>query len=470
MLNVNNAICFKGVFMNERKLNMSQGPIVSQMIRFAIPLILLGFVQQFFNVADVILAGRLGTSGDSAVAAVGSTSAIRSLLVGFFLGCSTGSAVAVSHAIGSKNKEEIKANVHTAMLLSIIIGFVITSVGVIFTGKLLTVMDTPPDILDKSTAYLQTYFCGMIPTTIYNFGAGILRVNGETKKPLYFLLLTAPVKLTLTYVFVALLNLDLIGLSLATVCSQTMAAALVVASLVRRDDDIRLSLKDLRLSLRPLGKIIRLGIPAGIQSSTFSLSNVVIQSSINSLDFIPGFITGNAAASSIEAFAEVVTGAFLSSAMAFIGYNVGAKNYDRVKRSYTASIMLCTAFVAVLSTLVIVFSRYLLGFYITDSEEAIYWGFVRIVYIFGPLFIQGIMDTTAGALNGLGVSVSNAVISLAGFCGLRILWCLTVFRIEEYHTPHTLYIIYPISWLIIAVLRYSLFWYVYKKQKNTVKV
>lgn len=456
--------------MSERKLNMSEGPIAPQMIRFVIPLILLGFVQQFFNVADVVLASHLGTSGDSAVAAVGSTSAIRSLLVAFFMGCSTGSAVAVSHAIGSKSKEEIKVNVHTAMLLSIIIGFVITSVGVTFSGTLLTIIDTPPDILDKATAYLQTYFFSMIPTTIYNFGAGILRANGETKKPLYFLLITAPVKLTLTYVFVSLFNLDIMGLSLATVCSQTVAAALVVTSLMIRDDDIRLSIKNLKFSKGPLGKILRLGIPAGIQSSTFSLSNVVIQSSINSLAFIPGFITGNAAASSIEIFAEVVTGAFLNTAMAFIGCNVGAKNYDRVKRSYNISIILCTIFMVVMSTLFIAFARPILGMYITDSEEAIYWGTVRIAFIFGPLFLQGIMDTAAGALNGLGISVSNAVISLAGICGLRILWCLTVFRIEGYHTPQTLYIIYPITWAIIALFRCLIFWYAYKKQKNRAKL
>lgn len=455
--------------MSKRKLNMNEGPIASQMIRFVIPLLLLGFVQQFFNMADLVLARHLGTSGNSAVAAVGSTSAIRSLLVNFFLGCSTGSAVAVSHAIGSKSKEDIKVNVHTAMLLSILIGFVITFVGVAFSGALLTLLDTPSDILDKATAYLQTHFLSMIPTTIYNFGAGILRANGETKKPLYFLLITAPVKLMLTYVFVALFNLDIIGLSLSTVCSQTMAAALVVASLMKRDDDIHLSIKELRFSKKPLGKILRLGIPAGIQSSTYSIANVVIQSSINSLAFIPGFITGNAAASSIEIFAEVVTGAFLNSAMAFIGCNVGAKNYDRVKRSYNISIVLCTIFVVVMSTLVIAFARPILGMFITDSEEAIYWGIVRIVFIFGPMFIQGVMDTTAGALNGLGVSVSNAVISLAGFCGLRILWCLTVFRIEEYHTPETLYIIYPISWAIIALLRCVLFWYVYKKQKTNLQ-
>lgn len=449
-----------------KKLDMSSGNIWVQMVRFVIPLILLGFLQQFFNVADVLLAGRLGTSGDSAVAAVGSTNAIRSLLVNFFAGTATGSAVAISHAIGSKDKKSIKENVHTAMLLSGIIGLVLTAVGVLLSGALLSAMDTPSDILSNATVYLQTYFLTMVPSMVYNFGAGILRANGETQKPFYFFLVTAPVKLIMTYVFVAIFNLDLIGLSLATVCSQTLAAIFVVISLMKRNDDIKLSLKNLKFSKRPLGKILRLGIPAGIQSSTFSLSNVVIQSSINSLAFLPGFITGNAAASSIEAFAEVVTGAFLSTAMTFVGYNVGAKNYDKVKRSYNNSIMLCTIAVVALSTLVIVFARPLLGLYITDSDEAIAWGIVRISFIFGPLIIQGVMDTTAGALSGLGVSISNTIISLAGFCGLRILWCLTVFRVEEYHTPQTLFIIYPITWLIIAVLRYVLFRVVYKHQRK----
>ncbi len=449
-----------------KKLDMSSGNIWVQMVRFVIPLILLGFLQQFFNVADVLLAGRLGTSGDSAVAAVGSTNAIRSLLVNFFAGTATGSAVAISHAIGSKDKKSIKENVHTAMLLSGIIGLVLTAVGVLLSGALLSAMDTPSDILSNATVYLQTYFLTMVPSMVYNFGAGILRANGETQKPFYFFLVTAPVKLIMTYVFVAIFNLDLIGLSLATVCSQTLAAIFVVISLMKRNDDIKLSLKNLKFSKRPLGKILRLGIPAGIQSSTFSLSNVVIQSSINSLAFLPGFITGNAAASSIEAFAEVVTGAFLSTAMTFVGYNVGAKNYDKVKRSYNNSIMLCTIAVVALSTLVIVFARPLLGLYITDSNEAIAWGIVRISFIFGPLIIQGVMDTTAGALSGLGVSISNTIISLAGFCGLRILWCLTVFRVEEYHTPQTLFIIYPITWLIIAVLRYVLFRVVYKHQRK----
>lgn len=456
--------------MAKRKLDLSEGPILGQMIRFVLPIIFLGFLQQLFNMADVVLAGRLGTSGDSAVAAVGSTNAIRSLLVNFFAGSATGSAVAVSHAIGSKNKTEIKETVHTAMLLSLVIGLILTMAGVACSATLLSGMGTPSDILGKATAYLQTHFLTMIPSMVYSFGAGILRANGETRKPFYYFLITAPVKLIMTYILVSVLRLDLIGLALATVCSQTLSAVLVVSALMQSHDDIRLAPRYLKFSATPLKKILRLGIPAGIQSSTYSLSNVVIQSSVNSLAYLPGFITGNAAATAIEAFAETLTGAFLSTGMSFVGQNVGAKKYDRVKRSYLTSLVLCTVSVLFLSAIAIVFARPLLGLYITDSEEAIAWGVVRITFIFGPLFIQGFMDTTSGALRGLGISVSNTIVSLVGFCGLRILWCLTVFKIPEYHTPQTLYMIYPITWVIIAILQFLLFGVVYKHQKEQINI
>lgn len=456
--------------MKKSKLDLSEGPILIGMIRFVIPILLLGFSQQFFNVADVILAGRLGTSGDDAVAAVGATNSLRSLLVNFFAGCATGSAVAISHAIGSKNKRDIKETVHTAMLLSVVIGLILTVVGVAFSGTLLSSMGTPESILNKSTLYLQSYFLNMIPSMVYSFGAGILRAKGDTKKPLYYFLVTAPIKLFMTYFLVSVCNLDLVGLALATVFSQSLAAILVVIALLKSKDDIKLSFKELRFTKKPLGKILRLGIPSGIQSSTFSLSNVVIQSSINSLSVLPGFITGNAAACSIEAFAEVVTGAFLSSAMSFVGQNVGAKKYDRVKKSYITAMSLCTVTVVVLSAFVIIFAKSLLGLYIQDSPEAIAWGVVRITFIFGPLFIQGFMDTTSGALRGLGISISNTIISLIGFCGLRILWCMTVFQIPKYHTPQALYIIYPITWVIISVLQFIIWCVVYKRQSNRFKL
>ena len=439
------------------------------MIRFAIPVLFLGFLQQLFNALDVILAGQLGESGSDAVAAVGSTNALRSLLVNFFMGCSTGSAVTVSHAIGAGNKKEIKETVHTAMLLSVVIGGILTVLGVAFSGSLLSLMDTPEGILGKATIYLQAYFLTMIPSMVYNFGAAILRANGETQKPLYFFLITAPIKLILTFFFVSVLHLDLVGLALSTVFSQILAALLVVWELMKRNDDIKLSIKSLRFHKRYLFKILKLGIPSGIQSSTYSLSSVVIQSSVNSLDFIPGFVTGNAAAYSIETFAEIVTTAFYQATLTFVGVNVGARDYDKVKKSFKCALLLCTVTIAILSTTVILLAKPLLRLYIPDSEIAVSFGVVRILFIFGPLFMQGFMDCTIGALRGLGVSISNTVISIVGVCGVRILWCFTVFQIPAYHTPQMLYVIYPITWTLITLLQLAVFIIVYRRQKNKYK-
>ena len=439
------------------------------MIRFAIPVLFLGFLQQLFNALDVILAGQLGESGSDAVAAVGSTNALRSLLVNFFMGCSTGSAVTVSHAIGAGNKKEIKETVHTAMLLSVVIGGILTVLGVAFSGSLLSLMDTPEGILGKATIYLQAYFLTMIPSMVYNFGAAILRANGETQKPLYFFLITAPVKLILTFFFVSVLHLDLVGLALSTVFSQILAALLVVWELMKRNDDIKLSIKALRFHKRYLFKILKLGIPSGIQSSTYSLSSVVIQSSVNSLDFIPGFVTGNAAAYSIETFAEIVTTAFYQATLTFVGVNVGARDYDKVKKSFKCALLLCTVTIAILSTTVILLAKPLLRLYIPDSEIAVSFGVVRILFIFGPLFMQGFMDCTIGALRGLGVSISNTIISIVGVCGVRILWCFTVFQIPAYHTPQMLYVIYPITWTLITLLQLVVFIIVYRRQKNKYK-
>ncbi|MBE6649729.1 MAG: MATE family efflux transporter [Ruminococcaceae bacterium] len=452
--------------MANNKTNLCEGPLTKQVISFVIPILLLGFLQQLFNAADVVLAGHLSTSGSDAVAAVGVTNPLRSLLVSFFMGCSTGSAVTVSHAIGARNKKDIKDSVHTAMLLSVIIGGLLTVVGVASSGALLKAMSTPEAILPQSKIYLQTHFMTMIPSMVYNFGAALLRANGETQKPLYYYLVTAPVKLVLTVLFLLVFKLDLVGISLATLVSQSLAAFLVVNSLVKSDRDIKLSLRDLRITKKPMVKILKLGIPTGIQSSTYSLSSVVIQSSVNSLSHLTGFITGNAAAYSIENFAEIVTGAYLQVSMSFVGQNVGARNYKRAKKAYMCAIALCTLTVVILSAIVIGFAKPLLSLYIKNSKEAIYWGTVRILFIFGPMIIQGFMDTTSGALRGLGVSISNTVISLLGICGFRIAWCMTVFQIPQYHTPQALFIAYPISWVIISVLQLAVFVVVFNKQKK----
>ncbi|MBE6787105.1 MAG: MATE family efflux transporter [Ruminococcaceae bacterium] len=449
-----------------KKIDMCNGPILKPMIKFAIPILLTGFLQQLFNAADVILAGRLGTSGSDAVAAVGSTTAITSLLITFFIGCSVGSAVTVSHALGSKNAKDIKETIHTAMFLSVILGAVLMILGLLFSEVILGAMGTPKDIIGKSTLYLKAYFTGMIPYMVYYFGAAILRATGETQKPLYFLMLSGPIKLVLTIVFVAVLKLDVVGLALATTASQFVSALLIIITLVKRKDESRLEWKSFKIYKKPLMKILRLGIPSGIQSATFSFSNVIIQTSVNSLSVLPGFITGNAAACNIVTFADILTGVFYQCSLNFVGQNVGAKKYDRVKKSTVTALAFSVISVAVFSTLVLIFSKQILGIYITDSNQAIKWGMVRLAFVFTPLIIQGVMDVMSGSIRGMGVSISSTIITLAGVCGVRILWCLTVFKIPQFHTPQVLFASYPISWVITVALQVWLFVFVYKKQNE----
>lgn len=327
-------------------------------------------------------------------------------------------------------------------------------------------MSTPENILGQATAYLRTYFTGMIPYMLYYFGVAILRANGDTKKPFYYLLISAPIKLILTLVFVSYLNMDVVGLALASTCSLSVSAVLVLINLFRRDDILKLSIKELRFSKPVLLKILRYGIPSGIQSATFSLSSVIIQSSVNSLSHLEGFIAGNAAACSIENFSNILTSALYQVSLNFTGQNAGAKKYDRIKRIFVlnngVSLVSCTIFALFFCLM----AKPLLSIYITDSPEAIAWGAVRIMFLFAPVFIQGIMDIIAGSLRGLGVSISPTIVSLICICAFRIVWCLTIFKLENFHNPYTLYISYPITWVLTALINGAIFIKIYKKRKS----
>lgn len=450
--------------MRTRRLDMCNGPIAIPMLRYTIPIFLAGLLQRFFVAADMILAGQLGTSGSDAVAAVGSTTALTGMLIGFFIGCSSGSAVAVSHALGGKNDKLARQTVHSAMLLSIVLGAALMLIGLIFSKSILVSMNTPEKYLKLAVIYLQIYFCSMIPNMVYNFGAAILRTAGDTKKPMYFLLVSGPVKLLLTVLFVSVMKMDVAGLALATTLSQVLSAALVVGALMKRTDACRLRLKELRFHAPPVKKILSLGIPSGIQSATFSLSGVIIQSSVNSLAHLEGFITGNAAATSLEAISETTTAAFFQAALTYTGQNTGAKQYDRVKKIFLWATIMCSITICVVSPLVLLFDEQLLGLYITDSPEAVAWGTVRLAFIYGPLLLQGFMDCISGVLRGMGVSVSCMLLNLVGICGFRILWLLTVFPIERFHTPQCLYVIYPITWATTTLAELILFRVIIKKK------
>lgn len=456
--------------MRAHKLDMCHGPIAMPLLRYTIPILLTGLLQRFFVAADMILAGQLGTSGSDAVAAVGSTTSLTAMLIGFFIGCSSGSAVAVSHALGGKNDHLARQTVHSAMLLSVVIGAAIMLIGLVFSEYILVSMNTPEEYLKLAVIYLQLYFCGMIPSMVYNFGAAILRTAGDTKKPMYFLLVSGPVKLLLTVLFVSVMKMDVAGLALATTLSQVLSAALVVGALIKRDDACKLELKQLRFHATPVKKILSLGIPSGVQSATFSLSGVIIQSSVNSLSHLEGFITGNAAAASIEGISETITAAFFQAGISFAGQNTGARQYDRIKKICLWSNILCTLTIFVTSPLVLMLDEPLLRLYIPDSPEAVAWGTVRIAFIFAPLIFQGFMDCISGVLRGMGVSFACMILNLVGICGVRILWLLVVFPIPRFHTPQCLYVIYPITWATTTIAELILFRIIIKKKMAALPV
>lgn len=446
--------------MDEKKRRMLQGPLLKNIILYTIPIILTSWLQLLFNAADLVVVGRF--DGSNSLAAVGATGAITNLIVNLFIGLSVGAGVGVAHGLGSGDDEAVHRTVHTAIPAAAISGLFLTVVGVFMAKTFLTWMGTPEEILPLSTIYMQVYFGGMVFNMVYNFSASILRAAGDTKSPLIFLGISGLVNVGLNLVFVTVFHMNVAGVALATAISQAVSAVLVVITLMRRQDACKLELKKLRFYKPQLVKMVRIGLPAGIQGSMFSISNVMIQSSINSFGDI--VMSGNTASANIEGFVFTAMNAFHQTAVNFTGQNVGAGQYDRVKKI----LFTCLACVAttgiVLGTTMYAFGPQLLGIYITDSAQAIEYGLVRLSYICAVYFLCGLMDVSTGALRGMGSSLVPMMISVLGVCGIRLLWIATVF--QAYHTTDCLYLSYGVSWTITFIAQFAAFWIIYKKQRR----
>ena len=441
--------------MHTTNKSMISGPLFRPMITYTIPIILTGILQLFFNAADLVIVGQFGTSGSNAIAAVGCTAAISGLMTNFFVGCSAGSGVAVAHAIGAGHDKDVHKAVHTIIPLATVGGALISVIGIVFAEPLLKMMSTPDNIIGLSSTYMKIIFAGMLPNMVYNFGASILRAAGDSKRPLYYLIIAGCVNLALNLLFVLAFKMDVAGVALATVIAHAISAALVLGALIKRTDSCRLELKKLRFYAEPLKKILRLGIPAGIQASLFSISNVIIQSSINSLDTIyAGVVAGNAAASNIQNFAFMTNEGFKQTAMNFTGQNVGSGNYKRVRRITNISLLMTLAVCIVVGVVMTLCSRPLLGIYISDSPEAVKWGIIRMYCMCLPYFAGGIMDVSTGILRGLGQSIFPMLASVFGVCVFRVIWIFTVFQSKAFHTPESLWISYIISWLLTFAIQY----------------
>ena len=439
--------------------NMLHGPLLGSIVKYTIPIILTSLLQLLFNAADLIVVGRF--CGSISVAAVGATSSLTNLMVNFFIGLSVGTGVTVAHALGSREEKVVHRAIHTAIPTAIISGVILTILGVSCSGFFLKRMGTPETVLPLSSVYMRIYFSGVTFTMLYNFCASILRAAGDTRSPLVYLTIAGVANVLMNLLFVTVLHMNVAGVALATMLSQGISAVLVLGALMRRKDACKLQWKKMRIYGPQLKKMLRIGLPAGIQGSLFAISNVLIQSSVNSFGDV--FMSGNAASANLEGFVYVFLNAFHQTAVNFIGQNAGARQYRRVYRILWICLGCVTVVGVVTGTVVYSLGPALLRVYITDSAEAIDYGMIRLGYICLTYFLCGLMDVSTGALRGLGESFIPMAISVLGVCGMRIGWIYTIFQLSRYHTPQSLFVSYPISWTLTFLCQMIAFHQVYRK-------
>lgn len=425
------------------EMDMCNGPVLKKILIFSIPLMLSGVLQLLFNAADIIVVGRF--AGSQSLAAVGSTTALINLLINIFIGLSVGANVVVARAYGGRRDKDVSEAVHTAIAVSIVSGVILIVMGFVFSKLMLELMGTPDDVIDKAVLYMRIYFAGMPVVMLYNFGSAILRAVGDTRRPLYFLTIAGVVNIVLNLFFVIVMNLDVAGVALATVLSQCISAGLVLRCLAKSEGGLKLELSKLKIHRKKMLQIFKIGLPAGMQGAIFSVSNVLIQSSVNSFGSIA--MAGNAASANIEGFVYNAMNAVYQTNLSFTSQNIGGKKYTRVNRILFA----CLGTVTVVG-MILGFGAYAIGdelllIYSTDPE-VIRFGMLRMSIIATTYFTCGWMDTMVGSLRGMGYSVLPMIVSLTGACGLRILWIFTIFAQQK--TLTSLYISYPVSWVITA--------------------
>lgn len=438
------------------EIDMCSGPLAGKILLFYFPLMLSGILQLLFNAADIAVAGQF--AGNEALAAVGSTSSLTNLLVNLFIGLSVGANVLVARFYGAGQTDELKSMVQTAVVTSVIGGIILVFVGFFVSKPALNLMGTPADVIAHSVLYMRIYFVGMPFMMAYNFGAAVLRAVGDTRRPLYYLSIAGVVNVLLNLLFVIVFRMGVAGVAVATVISQAISAFLVLRCLIKTDSVYRLELKGMRIAGDKLVKMIQIGVPAGLQGALFSISNVLIQSSVNSFGKIA--MAGNTAGSNLEGFVYTAMNAFHQASISFCGQNYGAMKYKRVAKA----LFICLGFVTVVGLVMgsgaYFFAGTLLKLYSPDPE-VISYGILRMSYICIPYCLCGMMDVMVGGLRGMGYSIMPMIVSLTGACLFRVVWIYTVF--QQHRTLECLYISYPISWALTFLVHLLCFAVVYRR-------
>lgn len=453
----------------KKEINFTSGPLFVPILLFTLPVLATGILQFLYNTADTLIVSNYAADGASALAAVTSTGSLSNLITGLFIGLSVGASVTLSHALGSGRSDEASDVVHTAISIAAILGVIVGILGFITCKPLLVLMDSPEEVLDQAALYMRIIFIGMPAQMVYNYGAALLRAKGDTKRPLYFLMISGAVNVACNLVFVIVFHLDVAGVALATIISQYLSATLVIIRLSHLDDECKLDIRHMRISKHLLAKIIRVGIPAGIQGCLFSFSNVIIQSSVNSFDTVG--VAGNGAAASIDGLIYIALNSFYHAALTFSGQNLGAKEMGRVKKTCYYCLILVLIIGIPLCLVCYAFGEPLLGLFLSESgenaaikTEVLAFGMRRMLYTTVFYFLCGTMEVMSGMLRGLGASTTSMIVSLIGACAMRVVWVYTIFA--AYRTPESLYISYPVSWLATTVVLYVCYFFIFRKTQK----
>ena len=433
-------------------MDMLNGPLGRKILRFAVPLAATSILQQLFNAADIAVVGQF--AGDKALAAVGANTFVINMLINLFVGISVGVNVVVANSIGAQSYRAITRSVHTSVIVSFISGILLSFIGVFFARPILSAISTPTDVLDLAVRYLQVYFAGIPFVMLYNFVAAILRGKGDTKRPLYVLLATGAINVLLNVLFVAGFGMSVTGVALATVIANALSAGTLFYFLLHEVGPFKLEFWKLRITPVFLGRIMRVGLPAGLQGVVFSFSNVCLQSAINSLG--SATVAASAAALTYEFIVYYWLNSFSHACVTFVGQNYGAKNLERCRRAVRWTILLATTSTFALSMLCCYFAKPLLSLY-TSDPEIIATGSIRMYVVVGVLFINVFLDVFSGALRGMGQSLAPALTCVVGVCGIRILWVIFVF--PQYRSFASLMVVYPVSWIVTIMVLAGIYIY-----------
>lgn len=443
------------------EIDMIHGSIMPKLVTFFIPLMLSGVLQLLFNAVDLVVVGKW--AGSNALAAVGATTALIHMFSNLMMGVSMGTNVIVARYIALEDEDGTSEAVHTSVAIALILGFIVLSVGLLFSRGCLVLMGTPANVIDSSAIYMKIYFCGMPFFAVYNYGAAILRASGDTKRPLYYLVIAGVLNAGLNMILVIIFHLDVVGVALATIFSQMVSCVLMIRCLLKTKAIYQLHFCRLHINWQIMKKIFVVGIPTGLQSTVINFSNVLLQSSVNS--FGPVAMAGYTAANNILGFLYVSVNSITQACMSFTSQNYAVRNIGRIKRVIADCLILECIVSAVLGVSVHCLEQQLLGFY-TGSGQVIACGVQIFTYTTITYFLCAIMDCLPGAMRGLGNSAAPMILAILGTVGTRAVWVFLLF--PHYRSLDFLFISYPVSWLLSAIMQTVCLFFVFRKSKKSI--